>query len=368
MDYGTIDAFVINFNTTADGKIDFSGTHTSESITTGSSINIFSDNIIEPAEGLNAICWPDPSINSADTTIVDGAITTIYVAGIAGSSDSFPINLQNLSTGSQVLSYQVGSSRGWVQSFSDSTAILPPFDSAQFSVDYTIPETVEMGVQDTVIAILTIDEFFSDTSYNVITCLGDSSILVPVELSLFIATQVDNYVLLQWETNTESNNYGFEIERQAKDQWQKIGFVKGHNTTTVPQSYQFTDRSIVNEGSIQYRLKQLDFDGLFKYSRPVIVHFNSIADYKLFQNYPNPFNPETTIKYQLPIQTEVRLEIYNLRGELVKTLVDKKQPLGYHTVRWKGINEHGKSVASGIYFYTLKAKDFVQSRKILLMQ
>jgi len=90
--------------------------------------------------------------------------------------------------------------------------------------------------------------------------------------------------------------------------------------------------------------------------------------FELFQNYPNPFNPTTTIKYQLPQRTEVSLKIYNLLGQLVRTLVDEKQMAGNYSVIWDGKNDKNRVVSSGLYFYTLRTKDFVQSRKMILIR
>ena len=90
--------------------------------------------------------------------------------------------------------------------------------------------------------------------------------------------------------------------------------------------------------------------------------------FELAQNVPNPFNPETMIQYQLPKQTEVRLEIYNVLGELVRRLVDEKQPPGYYTVHWNGRDEQGRPLASGVYVYSLRAGEFVQVRKMALVR
>lgn len=101
------------------------------------------------------------------------------------------------------------------------------------------------------------------------------------------------------------------------------------------------------------------------------------ATFDLLQNYPNPFNrstersrrsPETVIHYQLPKQTEVRLEIYNVLGELVRTLVNAKQPAGYYTMRWNGKDEHSRPVTSGVYLYRLTAGEFSQVKKMSLLR
>jgi len=88
--------------------------------------------------------------------------------------------------------------------------------------------------------------------------------------------------------------------------------------------------------------------------------------FRLRQNFPNPFNPETTIQFDLPEIAHVRLEIYNLLGQRITTLVDNRQPAGRYTLMWDGKDQHGNAVASGIYFYKLTAGDFVQVRKMIL--
>lgn len=90
--------------------------------------------------------------------------------------------------------------------------------------------------------------------------------------------------------------------------------------------------------------------------------------YQMTQNYPNPFNPETTIKYQLPNATDVTLKIYNNSGKLVKKLVNTKQAAGYHTVLWDGKDDYGCQVASGMYLYSIKTKEFSQIKKMILVR
>jgi len=96
----------------------------------------------------------------------------------------------------------------------------------------------------------------------------------------------------------------------------------------------------------------------------IIVH---TKDY-LHQNYPNPFNPTTTINYQLPENSMVELAVYNLKGQKVKTLVKENLESGNHTVIWNGKDDNGKSVSSGIYFYKMKAGNFVETKKMILMK
>ncbi|MFH1194394.1 MAG: T9SS type A sorting domain-containing protein [bacterium] len=192
---------------------------------------------------------------------------------------------------------------------------------------------------------------------------------LPVEISAFEGYLSANNVLLNWETATETNNYGFEILRYAQNDtsWNKVGFVQGHGTTNSPKNYKFTDSVLPTVDKVSYRLKQIDTDGSFEYSKIIAVekmHAMSLPyEFRLEQNYPNPFNPTTTIKFGLPIDSYVKLEVFNILGEKVAVLADKKMLAGYHQVNFDGAN-----LSSGIYIYKITAGDFVSSKKLLLMK
>ena len=174
---------------------------------------------------------------------------------------------------------------------------------------------------------------------------------VPVELVSFTARPVLDVVELSWSTATESNNFGFDIERKAeKTNFRKIAFVKGYGTTTELRAYNYTDKNL-QPGTYTYRLKQVDTDGAFAYSREIATQINLPSDLALWQNYPNPFNPSTTISYQLPRSTTVRLSVYNILGELIATLIDGHQRAGYHNVTW----HPGDDISNGTYYYHLSA-------------
>ncbi len=142
---------------------------------------------------------------------------------------------------------------------------------------------------------------------------GITSGALPVELTSFSAELRMGNVELSWTTATEVNNYGFEIERaigsrQEATVWEKLAFVQGHGNSNSPKNYSFTDNLAntlahalnPNLNLLQYRLKQIDFDGKYEYSEVVEVNIETPARFALEQNYPNPFNPTTTIKYSIP--------------------------------------------------------------------
>lgn len=188
---------------------------------------------------------------------------------------------------------------------------------------------------------------------------------LPVELTSFTASVRNNTVYLNWETATEVDNYGFEIERKDNSTvWTKIGFVEGHYTSNSPKYYNFSDKP-TGMGKYSYRLKQIDNDGEFEYSKEVEVLIDNLPNgYLLEQNYPNPFNPETSIKFVLKENTKATLKVYNLMGELVATLFDEIADAGrYYDIKFTGTN-----LASGLYIYTLDAGKYRQTRKMILLK
>jgi photosystem II stability/assembly factor-like uncharacterized protein len=188
---------------------------------------------------------------------------------------------------------------------------------------------------------------------------------IPVELSSFTASVSGNDVTLSWGTATELNNAGFDVERFSEkySDWEKIGYVEGNGTTTEVKNYSYTDKNLI-PGRYEYRIKQIDFDGTYKYyNLPESVEVGIPSVYSLQQNFPNPFNPSTTIRYSLPQAGMVSLKIYDALGKEVKTLLNEDKEAGYHQITFDAGN-----LASGIYFYTLKAGNFVSTKKLTLMK
>ncbi len=94
----------------------------------------------------------------------------------------------------------------------------------------------------------------------------------------------------------------------------------------------------------------------------------TVKDFRLFQNYPNPFNPETSIRYEVPTTSKITLEIFNILGQKLKTLLDEKKTPGQYSVIWDGTNELGHKVSSGLYIYRLEGDGFVKNRKMILLK
>jgi photosystem II stability/assembly factor-like uncharacterized protein len=181
----------------------------------------------------------------------------------------------------------------------------------------------------------------------------------PVELSAFSAIPLGNKVTLQWTTETETNNMGFEIERRFKNgDWKKIAFSKGSGTSTHKIYYGYDDYEPKAPAILYYRLKQIDYNGDFHYSKEVEVIYGEIPEnYAIQQNYPNPFNPSTKVTFSLPEENKVVIKVFNAMGELVKEIDKGILSHGYFEQDLEMGNE-----SSGMYFCQVLCTNTISGR------
>jgi hypothetical protein len=196
---------------------------------------------------------------------------------------------------------------------------------------------------------------------------------LPIQLASFVASSVvPGQTTLRWTTLSEINNYGFEVQKAADKSatFQSItgAFIAGNGTTTAKHDYSYVDMSYAT-GNV-YRLKQIDLTGSSHFTDAVDpLGVTGVAPralptvYSLSQNYPNPFNPSTVIEFALPKDAHVTLEVYNVIGQKVMTLVDEVRPAGYHSVKLDGTN-----LSSGMYLYRLTTGQQTFIKKLLLMK
>ncbi len=236
-----------------------------------------------------------------------------------------------------------------------------------------------------------------------IAVLTVTGTIIPVELTSFTASVNGNSVILNWSTATETNNFGFAVERKqvyssqssvSNAEWKTVGFIYGNGTTTERQSYSFIDNNLTSgksdllTGRYLYRLKQIDYDGAITYSNEVEVTINAPEKFELSQNYPNPFNPITKIKYTIPssvilssskddgtkvtlrqAQSDIytTLKVYDVIGNEVATLVDEYKEAGSYEISFDG-----SFLSSGVYFYKLEVKEdkslYTEIKKMILMK
>lgn len=196
----------------------------------------------------------------------------------------------------------------------------------------------------------------------------ESDYFVPVELSSFTATLVKKEIRLDWTTATELNNQGFDIEQSFDNQnFSKIGFVPGFGTTSESKSYSYTI-SDVKTGIQYYRLKQIDFDGSFTYSPAIEANGPVPSEFVLNQNHPNPFNPSTKISFTLPVESNVKIKLFNMLGQEVGEIANSYFQSGTHNIDFTA-----EGLSSGAYIYTLEAvgvngQNFTSTKKLILMK
>lgn len=262
-------------------------------------------------------------------------------------------------------------------------------DQANIELDFDYQDTgssLEMGTKYLLctIAFIILDEnqfasvrwipistaVFNGDDENVnLTLLGNlEDEPVPVELTSFTAQTIQaTKVKLNWQTATEVNNFGFDIERKVTSvsrstDWKKIGFIEGHGNSYSPKHYSFDDHNIVGGSHFTYRLKQIDLGGTYEYSNEIYLEILPMQN-RLFQNYPNPFNPTTKIKFSLTEPQKVKIKIYNTLGELVHLVAGKTFDTGFHEVEFNASN-----LTSGMYLYQISTDEFNSVRKMILMK
>lgn len=191
---------------------------------------------------------------------------------------------------------------------------------------------------------------------------------VPVELESFTAKINNGKTELLWNTATELNNKGFEIQRGLKIRdsekviYSTIGFINGNGTSEERHQYTFVDNEPLT-GEYYYRLKQIDYSGTYRIYGPVEVNNSEVFTYSLEQNYPNPFNPSTVINYSIPASGKVTIKLFSSLGEELAVLVNENKDAGRYNYQFDG-SKYG----SGIYFYQIQANDFSLTRKMILIK
>ena len=300
---------------------------------------------------------PGNNVDVAASLVVDD-FNNIYVTGFSTGSGT----LRDYAT----IKYNSSGLQQWVQRYNG------PGNNDDEPVAVTIDNSSNIYV--------TGSSTGSGTGMDYATIKYNSEI-VPVELTSFTAESINSEVVLIWQTSSEINNMGFEVERKVSSLpdgiagnqssvisgWGRIGFVVGYGTTTENKFYSFADKNL-HAGVYNYRLKQLDFDGSFEYSDFVRVEVTAPDKFALEQNYPNPFNPVTKIKYHIPMvgtfeQVGVLLRVYDILGNEVVTLVDDQKKPGVYEVFWDAAG-----LSSGPYFYILEVGQYTDVKKLLLLK
>ena len=208
---------------------------------------------------------------------------------------------------------------------------------------------------------------------------AESDACLPVELASFELLETRNEgITLQWITESEINNLGFNLDRKTPiTDWSQIASyvthpaLQGQGSVSHQTIYTFTDNTVYEDESYDYRLSDVDYDGNVEYHSLQLMGLTSSnvpEQFILYPNYPNPFNPVTTIRYDLSKESFVNITIYDMLGNVVNNLVNTNQSSGYKSVQWNAINNQGEPVSAGVYLYKIQAGDFVDTNKMILLK
>ena len=202
---------------------------------------------------------------------------------------------------------------------------------------------------------------YSDYDYNFGVAFADADL--PVELVSFDAHTDGHDVLLRWETAGETNNAGFEVERQEGQAWRPLGFIEGRGTTTAPQAYTFRAAGLT-PGMHRFRLRQVDYDGAFEYSPEVEASVAVPGLFQLTAAYPNPFNPEAAFTLAVQTAQRVHVAVFDVLGRLVAVLHDGLLAAGAAHRFTVG----GTGLPGGTYLLGVEGETFRASQHLVLVK
>jgi len=299
-------------------------------------------------------------IGDVTVTRVSGSSGIVNISGKAGISRMWKISSANPP------SHGVNLTFSWIQDDDNSkdlkrALVYKSEDNGKTWSKVCNPQDISLTRSITVLT--------NSFSYWTVT---DEDSPLPVQLTSFTYSTNNLGVNLKWETATEENIYGFNIEKYKDSVFSKIGFVQGSGTSNSPKYYSYLDTTALN-GTFKYRLKLIDNDGSFSYSDTIqatnkvtsleITKDNDLPVSFKLDNYPNPFNPSTTIQFDIAKTSFVNISIYNVLGQKVATVVNEKMNRGIYQKQFNASN-----FASGIYIYQLRADNTVISKKMLFLK
>jgi hypothetical protein len=221
----------------------------------------------------------------------------------------------------------------------------------------------------------------------IVPIVEGTDVCLPVLLSAFTVVPATEGVMVKWRTESEINNLGFDIYRSGSldGTFAKVNKarIKGAGTDATPHSYQFIDEGVEVGNTYYYYIEDVSYSGERNRSHIIRVTVDATGKLKvvnmaplkfaLFQNFPNPFNPETWVPYQLAQDAFVTVRIYNLKGQLIRTIALGQKSAGTYLTRdravyWDGRDNIGAKVVSGMYFYTLQAGKFMATQRMVVIE
>ena len=236
----------------------------------------------------------------------------------------------------------------------DGTCYLYAFNNATF--------TAELRICDTATGNSTLVGQIG-TALQQISGGSSTTILVPVELIGFNATINGSTVNLDWQTASETNNAGFEVQLQDGENWNALGWVEGHGTTTEAQTYSYTAEGL-GVGTHTFRLKQIDYDGQFEIHGNVEVSIETPGTHLISSAYPNPFNPQSQFTLAVAQDQVVTAELFNTLGQRVAVLFSGTVEANQAQL----VTIEGAGLASGMYVVRINGERFSDALSVTLLK
>jgi parallel beta-helix repeat protein len=306
--------------------------------------------------GVNFSNW----LTQPASVVVAAEADSVILA--TGTEDTVSIFLQNWENFDDILDVSLSSEQGWLQQPADFTVHLADSLGAESEIVFAIPAATSDGSSDHVQVIATSQSDPASVDTVTFTVVSETAVLT----ALFLLP--DSVTLAPGDSVqfTVEGYDQFNREFNFSPQWSATGgtidagglYIAGNEAGTFKVTATDPDTELEMDAIVV-------IDGIVAIDDPV----SSIpTEFRVYQNYPNPFNPQTTIQYDIPVVSDVRLEIFNVIGQRVTTLVNERQNPGTYTVTWTGQTRNGNSAASGMYIYRLQTNEYIGSKKLILLR
>ena len=327
-----------------------------------------------------ALAYSGPSIDGFITTFTvpsNGSTITEIATIEHNTSDASFNSLIQVDPDTYVLAYSGTGENGFIATFTISSngATITEIDEIEHDTEkgrYNSIVQVDSDTYALAYAGLNSDGFIKTFSIQ-------SDGTLPVELTSFELLETRNDgITLQWITESEINNLGFNLDRKTPiTDWSQIASyvthpaLQGQGSVSHQTIYTFTDNTVQENEYYDYRLSDVDYNGNVEYHSLQLMGISSSnvpEQFVLYPNYPNPFNPVTTIRYDLSKESFVDITIYDMLGNVVHNLVNANESSGYKSIQWNATNNQGEPVSAGVYLYKIQAGDFVNTKKMILLK
>lgn len=205
---------------------------------------------------------------------------------------------------------------------------------------------------------------------------------LPVELSSFTAVLTsDMYVKIAWISESETNHAGYNILRSEVRELSSAtlinnGMINQGTANGSQMNYLYTDTEVATQGTYYYWLESVSLNGACEYFGPLNVTISTGGDQPGIPNipvettlltaFPNPFNPSTNLRYSMKEAGDARIDIYNSKGQLMKTYSASHNQAGYYQIYWDGHDLNGQLASTGVYFYRMTSGNYASTKKMVL--